>query len=937
MSKTANEVRASFLEFFKQRGHTVCASAPLIPQNDPTLMFANAGMVPFKDVFTGKESRPFTRASSSQKCIRISGKHNDLENVGVTARHHTFFEMLGNFSFGDYFKEDAIAWAWELVTGAWGIEKNRLVVTIFGGADGVPADDEARAIWRKVTGFPDARILGIPGVPGDNFWQMGETGPCGPCTELHYFTGDMSGGEAPVHSFGEEPTPDGIGWMEIWNLVFMQFERSKKEGVENEYTLAPLPKPCVDTGAGLERVTSVLQGKTSNYDTDLLRALVEKSAEISGKTYRGTQADDDVSMRVIADHARTTAFLIAEGVFPDRADRPYVLRRVMRRAIRHGHRLGIQKPFLHEVALEVVKLMGDQYPELRQYKDTIASVAEQEEVRFRETIERGLKLLDEEIAQMRARNEKTIDGKTVFKLYDTFGFPLDLTEVIAKERDLSIDVLGYNEALEAQRQRSEGSKVGEEALDKVLYELTEKFPHGTKFLGYEREEGEGKIVALIQGGKLVDEAGEGGADESVGIVTDQTPFYGESGGQVGDTGGLKNSANGAWAKITDTQKPLGGVFVHYATIGGGTLKVGDTVKLEVAHEKRTATRRNHSATHLLHYALKKVLGDTAVQKGSLVGPDRLRFDFSHGRAVTHEELSKIEDLVNEKVLGDAPVVTEVLAIEEAKKRGAVAMFGEKYGATVRVLTMTKDSVEFCGGTHARSLGEIGLFKILSEGGVAAGVRRIEAATGMNALSYVRDLESKVKSAARLVKAAPAELEEKLQKLVEHERALEKELHEAKRKAALGGGGAAGAAGGGERHRRHRVEGARSAERAGGRRQNGLRARRRDRRGDAARAGRKGARQARRSGGARRREGRRQGAARVRGVEGPHAEGPRRRRHQADRADRRRLRRWPAGHGASGRHAGRQARRSVGCTLHTTVVNIGGGEPQRRKDAKERAP
>jgi alanyl-tRNA synthetase len=795
MSKTANEVRASFLEFFRQKGHTVCASAPLIPENDPTLMFTNAGMVPFKDVFTGKDSRPFSRASSSQKCIRISGKHNDLENVGVTARHHTFFEMLGNFSFGDYFKEDAIAWAWELVTDVWGIDKSRLVVTVFGGADGVPADDEARAIWKKVTGFPDERIVGIPGVPGDNFWQMGETGPCGPCTELHYFTGDMSSGTAPVEKFGEEPTPDGIGWMEIWNLVFMQFERSKKEGSEGEYVLAPLPKPCVDTGAGLERVTSVLQGKTSNYDTDLLRALVEKSAEISGKTYRGSQADDDVSMRVIADHARTTAFLIAEGVFPDRADRPYVLRRVMRRAIRHGHRLGIQKPFLHEVALEVVKLMGDQYPELRQYKDTIASVTEQEEVRFRETIERGLKLLDEEIANMRERNETTIAGATVFKLYDTFGFPLDLTEVIAKERDLSIDVLGYNEALEAQRQRSEGSKVGDEALDKVLYELVEKFPQGTKFLGYEREEGEGKILALIKDGKLVDEAGEGG-DESIGIVTDQTPFYGESGGQVGDTGGLKNTANGAWAKITDTQKPHGGVFVHYATIGGGTLKVGDTVKLEVAHDKRTATRRNHSATHLLHYALKRVLGETAVQKGSLVGPDRLRFDFSHGKAVTHEELSKIEDLVNEKVLGDAPVVTEVLAIEEAKKRGAVAMFGEKYGATVRVLTMTKDSVEFCGGTHARSLGEIGLFKILSEGGVAAGVRRIEGATGLNALAYVRDLESKVKSAARLVKAAPNELEDKLQKLVDRERALEKELTEAKRKAALGGGGASGGAGGG---------------------------------------------------------------------------------------------------------------------------------------------
>ncbi len=786
----ASEVRASFLDFFKSKGHTVCPSASVIPENDPTLMFANAGMVPFKDVFTGKDTRPFTRAASSQKCIRISGKHNDLENVGVTARHHTFFEMLGNFSFGDYFKEEAIAYAWELISSVWGIDKSRLVITVFGGADGVPPDDEARALWRKVTGFDDRRIIGIPDIPGDNFWQMGDTGPCGPCTELHYFTGPIDpNGEAPVHTFGQEPTPDGIGWMEIWNLVFMQFERSKKG---DEFLLAPLPKPCVDTGAGLERVTSVLQGKTSNYEIDLLRELVDKSSQISGKPYRGSQADDDVSMRVIADHARTTAFLISEGVFPDKGDRPYVLRRVMRRAIRHGHRLGIQRPFFHEVALDVVRLMGAEYPDLVTYKDTIASIAEQEEVRFRETIERGLKLLDEEIETMRGRGQTTIDGRTAFKLHDTFGFPLDLTEVIAKERDLSVDILAYKEAMEEQKERSEGSKLNDaKGIGAALYEVSQKHPEGTRFTGYERESGEGKVIALLKDGANVTSAGAG---ELVSIVTDQSPFYGESGGQVGDVGSLKTAA-GLTATVRDTQKPTGGILVHIAHIDTGLVAVGDTVTLDVDHARRTATRRNHSATHLLHYALKKVLGETATQKGSLVGPDRLRFDFSHGKGVTPEELAKIEDLVNEKILSDAPVITDVLAIEEAKRRGAIAMFGEKYGATVRVLTMTRDSVEFCGGTHARSLGELGLFKILSEGGVAAGVRRIEGATGWNAVAYVRDLEHTVRAAARLVKAGPADLEEKLGKLVERERALEKELADAKRKAMLGGG-AAGATGGG---------------------------------------------------------------------------------------------------------------------------------------------
>ena len=805
-SRTASEVRSSFLSFFAGKGHEVCASAPLIPQNDPTLMFTNAGMVPFKDVFVGKDRRPFTRATSSQKCIRISGKHNDLENVGVTARHHTFFEMLGNFSFGDYFKDDAIPFAWELITKEWGIDEKRLVITVFGGADGIPPDDEARAIWKKVTGFSDDRIIGIPGMPGDNFWQMGETGPCGPCTELHFFTGD---GEATPATFGEEPTPDGKGWMEIWNLVFMQFNRTEKES-GGGYELAPLPKPSVDTGAGLERVTSVLQGKTTNYDTDLLRSLVEKASAIAGKAYRGTQGDDDVSMRVIADHARLTAFLISEGIFPDRAGRPYVLRRVMRRAIRHGHRLGIAKPFLHEVALEVVSQMGDAYPELVARKDLIASIVEQEEVRFRETIDRGLKMLDEEVGRLKNSGGTVIPGDAVFKLYDTYGFPMDLTEVIARERSLTIDVGAYEKAMAEQKARSEAFKMDDAVVDiyrKALDVLRDAHPGkagdekaAVRFTGYEREEGDAKVLFLAHGPEKptapTDVAKKG---DKVAVVVDETPFYAESGGQVGDKG-LITTPGGAKIRVQDTQKPLVGLVVHLGEVLEGEVKLGETVHLEVDRALRMATRRNHSATHLLHWALRKTVGETATQKGSLVGPDRLRFDYSAGKALTADEIQKIEDLVNEKILVDAPILTEVLPQAEAKKRGAMAIFEEKYGDVVRVLTMTNDSVELCGGTHARSLGEIGLFKVLSDSGIAAGVRRIEAATDMNALGYVRQLEAALKIASKLVKAGPNELPEKIERLIDDVRKLDKELAEAKRKLAFGGGstagGAAGASGGG---------------------------------------------------------------------------------------------------------------------------------------------
>jgi alanyl-tRNA synthetase len=798
--ETASEVRASFLSFFKGKGHTVCASAPLVPQNDPTLMFTNAGMVPFKDVFTGKDRKPFTRATSSQKCIRISGKHNDLENVGVTARHHTFFEMLGNFSFGDYFKDDAIAFAWELVTKEWQVPKNRLIVTVFGGAEGIAADDEAGSIWRKVSGLPDERILRIPGAPGDNFWQMGDTGPCGPCTELHYFTGN---GEPTLESFGNEPTPDGQGWMEIWNLVFMQFARSEVE--EGTYKLEPLPKPCVDTGAGLERIASVLEGKASNYETDLLRALVDKAASIAGKSYHGTQSADDVSMRVLADHARLTAFLMAEGITPDRAGRAYVLRRVMRRAIRHGHRLGIQKPFLHDLALEVVAQMGHFYPELLERKAFIASATEREEVRFRETLDRGLKLLDEEISRAARTSQAgggVLTGDFVFKLYDTYGFPMDLTHVIAREHDLQIDVAGYEKAMTEQRARSEGSKLEEEAVEDIFRAALEAVRAAAggqegasvQFTGYDREQGEGRVLFIAKGHERANVAADRAlAGDKVAIVVHATPFYAQSGGQVGDKGTIHNHHKGLLICVHDTQKPLHGLVVHFGEVKAGEVAVGDMVSLEVDHALRTATRRNHSATHLLHWALRQVVGEAATQKGSLVAPDRLRFDYSSGAALLPEQIQAIEDLVNHKILLDAPVVTEVLSQSEARKRGAMAIFEEKYGDIVRMLTMTSDSVELCGGTHARTLGEIGLFKILSDSGVAAGVRRIEAVTGMNALGYVRKLEELVKSSARLVKAAPYELPEKIEKLLGEVKKLEKDLADAKRQLVMGstGGGAGG--------------------------------------------------------------------------------------------------------------------------------------------------
>ncbi len=776
MSKTSDQVRSAFLDFFKARGHEVVQSGPLVPPNDPTLMFANAGMVQFKDVFTGREQRGYKRATSSQKCIRISGKHNDLEAVGPSPRHHTFFEMLGNFSFGDYFKEEAIVFAWDLLVKELGVPADRLVCTYFGGEQGIPADETAKDIWKKVSGFGDDRIIGL-GM-SENFWQMGDTGPCGPSSEIHIFNGP--GFDAST--FGAEQTSEGFGWMEIWNLVFMQFERSKLDG---EFKLDPLPAPSIDTGAGLERLASVLQGKTSNYETDLLRALVDRAAELSQKPYGGSMQPDDVSMRVIADHARTTAFLVAEGVMPDRTGRPYVLRRVMRRAIRHGHRLGIAEPFLHRVADTVIDLMGAQYPELRERRDLILSVAEQEEVRFRQTIERGLGLLDEQFARMDTEGTKTLGGVEAFTLYDTFGFPLDLTEVICAERGYGVDAAGYDAAMDEAKKRSE-FKGMEQAVEGVYREALARVPGGAvAFTGYEKNRDQSPIVAIVKGGALVESASEG---DRVDVVTAKTPFYGEAGGQAGDAGTIA-TASGKLA-VEDTQKPIGGLSVHRGIVRGGSMRVGEDAELAIDVPRREAIRRNHSATHLLHLALRSVLGEHAQQKGSLVGPDRFRFDFTHGKALTADETRAVEDIVNERILANHKVQTEIMDIEHAKQRGAMMIFEEKYGDVVRMLTMG-DSVELCGGTHARATGDIGMFKITSEQGVAAGVRRIIATTGEGSLAYVRELEQGLSRAAHAAKASTGNLAEKIEKIVLHERVLEKQVEELQKKLATGGGGGSG--------------------------------------------------------------------------------------------------------------------------------------------------
>ena len=762
MSSSA-EIRESFLRFFQEREHERVASGPLVPPNDPTLMFANAGMVQFKDVFTGKEKRPYSRATSSQKCIRISGKHNDLENVGVTARHHTFFEMLGNFSFGDYFKRDAIRFAWDYFVDTLGLQPERLVVTVFGGEDRLaPADDQAAKIWKDVTGFPDERIIRCGAK--DNFWQMGDTGPCGPCSEIHYCLGLD---DIDPRTFGEEPDADGRGWFELWNLVFMQFERHADGRMD------PLPAPSIDTGAGLERIAVVKQGVLSNYDTDLLRPIVDLASEISGKRYRGSQSKDDISMRVIADHARTTAFLISEGVFPDKDGRSYVLRRVMRRAIRHGHQLGIGEPFLHHCALRVADDMGDVYPQLNERRALIEEITQQEEERFRRTLDRGLQLIEDNDAWVDAGGKRSLPGKVAFKLYDTYGFPVDLQEVIGSEQGFEIDQAGFDEELEQARLRSQGSKVGSSAVADVYPALAQELG-AVEFVGYEAESAQSEVVALVADGVRVDSFSKGDGGE---LITRATPFYAEQGGQVGDRGVIE--VGGARFEVEDTQKPVEGLVVHRGKVTAGTIAPGATAELTVDHALRSATRRNHSATHLLHWALRQIVGETAAQKGSLVGPDRLRFDYSGTRPLTPAEIDQIENLVNERVLQNTEITIEALPMDEAKSRGAIGIFEEKYGDVVRMLSIGP-SLELCGGTHAYRTGDVGLFKVLSETGLAAGVRRIEATTGLNALSHLRRVESELSSTAALLKAPAQHLHDRVEKLIEQQKESQREIDRLKR-------------------------------------------------------------------------------------------------------------------------------------------------------------
>ncbi|MCB9648065.1 MAG: alanine--tRNA ligase [Deltaproteobacteria bacterium] len=765
---STDQIRRTFLDFFKDRDHTEVASSPLVPANDPTLLFTNAGMVQFKDVFTGKETRPYSRATTSQKCVRAGGKHNDLENVGYTRRHHTFFEMLGNFSFGDYFKQDAIAFAWELVTKGFGLPEDRLAVTVFKGEDGVPADDEAAAMW-VAAGVPAERIFRLG--KADNYWQMGDTGPQGPCSEIHFCMSEDTTGMVT-----EQKVAESDGWMEIWNLVFMQFVRETADG-----PLLPLPKPSVDTGAGLERVAMVLQGVESTYDTDGFRKLLDKIAARVGKTYGGfAGGEDSVSMRVIADHARATAFLIADGVQPSNEGRGYVLRRIMRRAIRHGDRLGFDDLFFHEACLDVVEAMKGAYPDLERAVPLIEKAVRFEETAFRRTLQRGLRLLEAEMARTDA---KALDPDFVADLYDTYGFPIDLTRVIANEHGRTVDEAAAQEAVK--RRQSGGEDTGLSATTKAVeglwFQLRDALG-ATAFTGYEHDAGDAKVLAIVKDGARVKEAQAG---DDVLVLLDRTPFYGESGGQVGDAGQL--AFEGGRLEVEKTIKPLPELFVHEGKVAQGTLTEGQTVRAEVDTTKRNATRKNHSATHLLHLALKEVLGEHVQQKGSLVAPDRLRFDFSHFEPLKPAEVTAIEARVNELVLENAETVSKVGSMDDARAEGAMMLFGEKYGDRVRMVRIGQESLELCGGTHVARAGDIGLFKLVSDGAVAAGVRRVEAVTGMGALKWVQDQERVLKEAAAALKAGPEQVPDRIEKLQKKNRELERDLEKARTAAALGSG------------------------------------------------------------------------------------------------------------------------------------------------------
>ncbi|HEU4780140.1 MAG TPA: alanine--tRNA ligase [Steroidobacteraceae bacterium] len=752
---SAADVRRAFLEFFRDRGHTVVASSSLVPGNDPTLLFTNAGMVQFKDCFLGRDKRDYVRATSSQRCVRAGGKHNDLENVGYTARHHTFFEMLGNFSFGDYFKKDAIRFAWDFVTGTLKIDPARLMVTVY------HTDDEAFDLWHKEAGVPKEKIVRIGDKPGggsDNFWQMGDTGPCGPCTEIFYDHGAHIEGDVPGSAGA-----DGDRWIEIWNLVFMQFDRSA------DGKLSPLPKPSVDTGAGLERMSAVMQGVTNNYDIDLFKNLVKAAAALANTTDLTNS-----SLRVIADHIRACTFLVIDGVTPSNEGRGYVLRRIIRRAIRHGYKLGIKDAFFYKLVATLAEEMGGAFPELLAGKDLAARVLRQEEERFAETLANGMQLLDGAFASL--KGGKTLDGETVFKLSDTYGFPVDLTADIARERGLSIDHAGYEAAMEVQRKQSQAaSKFGLDMSGGIRLE------DKTTFLGYEATTDVGKVVALLKNGAQVPSLNAGDEGE---VVLDRTPFYAESGGQVGDAGELGNVS--AKFTVADTLK-RGAAFSHIGKLTAGTIKLGDSLAANVDEPRRRAIKANHSATHLLHAALRKVLGTHVQQKGSLVAPDRLRFDFSHFAGVTPDELRQIERLVNAEIRKNEAAETREMPYDMAVAEGAIALFGEKYEKDVRVLRMGEFSMELCGGTHVARAGDIGIFKIVSESGVAAGVRRIEGITAEGALEYVEYTDQLVKEVAGLVRGSREDVKNKVADALERIRQLEKENRELKNKLASGQG------------------------------------------------------------------------------------------------------------------------------------------------------
>ncbi|KJC62630.1 alanyl-tRNA synthetase [Bradyrhizobium sp. LTSPM299] len=769
---SVSDIRSTFLNYFAANGHEIVASSPLVPRNDPTLMFTAAGMVQFKNVFTGIEKRPYQRATTSQKCVRAGGKHNDLDNVGYTARHLTFFEMLGNFSFGDYFKERAIELAWNLVTKDFGLNKDKLLVTIYHD------DDEAALYWKKIAGFSDDRIVRI--ATSDNFWAAGDTGPCGPCSEIFIDRGEHIWGGPPG-----SPEEDGDRFLEFWNLVFMQFDQVTKE------ERVPLPRPSIDTGMGLERMACILQGVDSVFETDLFRHLIDAASSALG---HGPNAQNVASYRVIADHLRSSAFLIADGVLPSNEGRGYVLRRIMRRAMRHAQLLGAQEPLMHRLVWALVREMGQAYPDLVRAEKMIEETLRLEETRFRKTLVRGLSILDEKSATLKKGD--MFDGDTAFTLYDTYGFPLDLTQDALKSRGISVDQASFTDAMERQRVKARASWAGsgDAATEAIWFPLREKLG-ATEFLGYETETAEGAVTALLKDGAEVEglEAGETGT-----IVLNQTPFYAESGGQVGDTGVL--TGEGVRFRVTETQKKVGDLFVHLGTVEQGTVKVGTALQLVVDHDRRSSIRAHHSATHLLHEALRQVLGDHIAQRGSLVAPDRLRFDFVHPKPITPEELARVEDIANDVVLENDEVTTRIMGVDDAREAGARALFGEKYGDEVRVVSMGKAarehgqnalgwSVELCGGTHVRRTGDIGLISVTGESAVASGVRRIEALTGRHARKHANDIIALAKTAAQELRTSVEDVPARIAALMDERKKLERDLSDARKKLAMGGGSA----------------------------------------------------------------------------------------------------------------------------------------------------